>query len=62
MKQKNYMKPALKFVKIEWNDLCAGSNTNCTTIDLKVLGLDKQKDKTYTFGRGGTKDMWETNF
>lgn len=62
MKKKVYTKPSFQFVKIEWNDLCAGSNANCTTIDLRVIGINKQKDKTFTFGRGATKDMWETNF
>ena len=61
MKKGVYSKPMFKFVAIELNDLCAGSN-NCTTIDINVMGLQKQKNKTYSFKRGDTKNMWESKF
>lgn len=60
MKKKVYSKPSFKFVKIEWNDLCAGSN--CTKIDINVVGLKNKQEKTFVFGREDTKNMWESNF
>lgn len=61
MEHNLYTKPYFRFVNIEMNDLCAGSN-NCSTIDLKVINLQQKKNKTYTFGRGKTEGMWENNF
>ena len=61
MEHNVYKKPCFRVLEIEMNDLCAGSN-NCTKIDLKVINLQQKRNKTYTFGRGKTENMWENNF
>lgn len=60
MKRKTYIKPAFTIVKLEWNNLCAGSI--CTTIDINLVNYKTQKNKAYIYKRKETKDMWETDF
>lgn len=62
MGKKIYTKPAMQYVDIITNDLCAASA--CNTIDINTMQLKnmQERNKTFFLKDGASKDMWDSKF
>ena len=60
--RRKYTKPTFRFVEIQTNELCIGSQQK-TAIPVQIKKMNKERVKyKHSFKSGETCDMWETDF